>query len=76
MTMKRTSLHQFIYNSNVNIIMSARKEINENIDVNEPEYNEKYTTKFNKDNNNFNKRTNKDYNDTLNQQQDAINKTR
>jgi hypothetical protein len=59
--------------------MSARKEevkINENIDVNEPEFNEKYTTKFNKDNNNFNKRTtNKDYNDTLNQQQDAINKT-
>jgi len=58
--------------------MSTTKEvkINENIAVNKPEFNEKYTTKFNKDNNNFNKRTtNKDYNDTLNQQQDAINKT-
>ena len=50
--------------------MSARKEeikINENIAVNEP----KNTTKFNKDNNNFNERTN----NTLNQQQDVINKT-
>ncbi len=57
--------------------MSTRKEvkINENIDVNEPEFNEKYTTKFNKDNNNFNERTNRDYNNTLNQQQNAINKT-
>jgi hypothetical protein len=58
--------------------MSTRKQevkINENIAVNEPEFNEKYTTKFNKDNNNFNERTNRDYNDTLNQQQDAINKT-
>ncbi len=54
--------------------MSTRKQevkINENIAVNEPEFNEKYTTKFNKDNNNFNERTN----NTLNQQQDAINKT-
>ncbi len=54
--------------------MSARKEevkINENIAVNEPEFKEKYTTKFNKDNNNFNERIN----NTLNQQQDAINKT-
>jgi hypothetical protein len=53
--------------------MSAKKEvkINENIAVNEPEFNEKYTTKFNKDYNNFNERTN----NTLNQQQDAINKT-
>jgi hypothetical protein len=58
--------------------MSTRKQevkINENIAVNEPEFNEKYTTKFNKDNTNFNERTNRDYNDTLNQQQDAINKT-
>ncbi len=58
--------------------MSTRKQevkINENIAVNEPEFNEKYTTKFNKDNNNFNERTNRDYNNTLNQQQDAINKT-
>ena len=33
--------------------MSTRKQevkINENIAVNEPEFNEKYTTKFNKDN--------------------------
>ena len=56
--------------------MSTKEvKINENIAVNEPEFNEKYTTKFNKDNNNFNKRTNRGYNNTLNQQQDAINKT-
>ena len=50
--------------------MSASKEvikINENIAVNE----QKNTTKFDKENNNFNERTN----NTLNQQQDAINKT-
>ena len=49
--------------------MSAKENIkvNENIDVNEP----KNTTKFNKDNINFNERTN----NTLNQQQDVINKT-
>ena len=50
--------------------MSARKEeikTNENIAVNES----KNTTKFNNDNNNFNERTT----NTLNQQQDAINKT-
>ena len=50
--------------------MSARREeikVNENIAVNES----KNTTKFNKDNTNFNERTN----NTLNQQQDAINKT-
>jgi hypothetical protein len=50
--------------------MSTRKEeikVNENIAVNEP----KNTTKFNNDNNNFNERTN----NTLTQQQDAINKT-
>ena len=54
--------------------MSTRKEeikVNENIAVNEPKFNEKNTTKFNKDNNNFNERTNS----TLNQQQEAINKT-
>ena len=54
--------------------MSAKKEeikINENRAVNEPEFNEKNTTKFNKDNNNFNERTN----NTLTQQQEAINKT-
>ena len=54
--------------------MSTRKEeikVNEDIAVNEPKFNEKNTTKFNKDNNNFNERTN----NTLNQQQDAINKT-
>ena len=49
--------------------MSAKENIkvNENIAVNEP----KNTTKFNKDNINFNERTN----NTLNQQQDVINKT-
>ena len=53
--------------------MSTTKEakLNENIAVNEPDFNEKYTTKFNKDNNNFNERIN----NNLNQQQDAINKT-
>ena len=54
--------------------MSTRKEeikVNENIAVNEPKFNEKNTTKFNKDNNNYNERTT----NTLNQQQDAINKT-
>jgi hypothetical protein len=58
--------------------MSTRKQevkINENIAVNEPEFNDKNTTKFNKDNTNFDERTNIDYNDTLNQQQNAINKT-
>ena len=50
--------------------MSARREeikVNENIAVNES----KNTTKFNKGNNNINERTN----NTLNQQQGAINKT-
>ena len=50
--------------------MSTRKEeikVNETIAVNEP----KNTTKFSTDNNNFNERTN----NTLTQQQDAINKT-
>src|ERR687898_1220440 len=56
--------------------MSARKDeikvnVNENIAVNEPKFNEKNTTKFSTDNNNFNERTN----NALNQQQDAINKT-
>src|SRR5688572_16913712 len=54
--------------------MSTRKEeikVNEDIAVNEPKFNEKNTTKFNKDNANFNERTN----NTLTQQQDAINKT-
>jgi hypothetical protein len=54
--------------------MSTRKEeikINENIAVNEPKFNEKNTTKFNKDNNNFNERTN----NALTQQQDVINMT-
>ncbi len=57
--------------------MSTKEEIkrNENIAVNELEFNEKNTTKFNKDNKNFNERTNRDYNNTLNQQQDVINKT-
>jgi len=41
----------------------------------EEKINEKNTTKFSPDNNNFNERTNRDYNNTLNQQQDVINKT-
>jgi hypothetical protein len=45
------------------------------INENKSEFNEKYTTKFDKDNNNFNERINHEYNNTLNQQQDAIHKT-
>src|SRR5215203_2981903 len=53
--------------------MSTKEvKINENIDVNKPEFNEKYTTKFNKDNNN---NFNETINNNLNQQQDAINRT-
>jgi hypothetical protein len=57
--------------------MTTKEEIkrNENIAVNESEFNERNATKFNKDHSNFNERTNKDYNNTLNQQQDVINKT-
>jgi ethanolamine utilization protein EutA (predicted chaperonin) len=53
--------------------MSSKEniKINENIAVNEPKFNEKNTTKFNKDNNNFNERTTH----TLTQQQDVINMT-
>jgi hypothetical protein len=54
--------------------MSTRKDeikVNENIAVNEPKFNEKNTTKFNKDTNNFNERTN----NALTQQQDVINMT-
>jgi phage-related protein len=43
--------------------------------VKEEKLNEKNTTKFSTDNTNFNERTNIDYNNTLNQQHDAINKT-
>src|SRR5688572_24557606 len=49
--------------------MSTTKEAK--INENKSEFNEKYTTKFNKDNNNFDERIN----NNLNQQQDAINKT-
>jgi hypothetical protein len=54
--------------------MSARKDeikvnLNENKDVNEPQFNEKNTTKFSTNN------TNTNTNNTLNQQEDAINKT-
>jgi len=74
MTIKKTQIHKFIYLSNVYIYMSTRKEenkTNETIAVNEPNFYDKNTTKFSTDNNNFNERTN----NTLNQQQDAINKT-
>src|ERR687897_796321 len=49
--------------------MSTTKEAK--INENKPYFNERNTTKFNKENNNFNERIN----DNLNQQQDAINKT-
>src|SRR5215211_3745788 len=74
MTIHKSLIYEFIYLNKLYLYMSARKEeikIKENIAVNEP----KNTTKFDKDNNNFNERTNIDYNNTLNQQQDAINKT-
>ena len=52
--------------------MSAKEvKINENKSLNEPKFNEKNTTKFNRDYNNFNEQVN----NTLNQQQNAINKT-
>jgi len=77
MTIHWTTLHTFIYLSNVYITMTTKEEIKrtENIAVNEHEFNERNATKFNKDYSNFNERTNKDYNNTLNQQQDVINKT-
>jgi hypothetical protein len=53
--------------------MSTTKEAK--INENKSEFNEKYTTKFDKDNNNFNERINNEYNNTLNQQQDALHKT-
>jgi uncharacterized membrane protein YheB (UPF0754 family) len=61
------SLTSLIYLSNLFVNMSTKEDkINEkNID----------TTKFSTDNTNFNERTNIDYNNTLIQQQDAINKT-
>ncbi len=61
------SLTSLIYLSNLFVNMSTKEDkINEkNID----------TTKFSTDNTNFNERTNIDYNNTLNQQEDAINKT-
>ena len=61
--------------------MSAKKEeikTNENRDVNKPTFYDKNTTTYSTDNTNttnFNERINRDYNNTLNQQQDAINKT-
>jgi hypothetical protein len=61
------SLTSLIYLSNLFVNMSTKEDkINEkNTD----------TTKFSTDNTNFNERTNIDYNNTLNQQEDAINKT-
>ncbi|HEX2405826.1 MAG TPA: hypothetical protein VHJ38_01355, partial [Nitrososphaeraceae archaeon] len=65
------SLHFFIYPGNVFVNMSTKED-----KINETNTNR---TKFNTDNTNtstnFNERTNIDYNNTLNQQQDAINKT-
>ena len=65
----RISLPALIYLGNVSRNMSTKEDkINEtNVD----------RSKFNSDNTttNFSERTNRDYNNTLNQQQDAINKT-
>jgi len=54
----------YICSSLIYIYVSKRSKINE-----------KNTTKFSPDSTNFNERTNRDYNNTLNQQQDIINKT-
>jgi hypothetical protein len=62
-------LPNFKYISNIWLIMSSKEEI---------KINDKNTTKITTDNtntSNFSERTNRDYNNTLNQQQDAINKT-
>jgi hypothetical protein len=61
------SLTSLIYLSNLFVNMSTKED-----KINEKNIN---TTKFSTDNTNFNERTNIDYNNTLNQQQDAINKT-
>src|ERR687895_358272 len=52
----------FIYINNEDNVMSSKE-------------NEKNTAKFSTDSTNINERTNRDYNNTLNQQHDAINKT-
>jgi hypothetical protein len=69
MIMHYILLPNFKYISNIWLIMSSKEEI---------KINDKNTTKFPTDNTNttnFTERTNRDYNNTLNQQQDAINKT-
>jgi hypothetical protein len=81
--MHQSLIHNLIYLSNTYIYMSVKKEeikTNENIDVNKPNFYDKNTTKFSTENTNttpnFNERTiNRDYNNTLNQQQGARNKT-
>ena len=69
MIMHYILLPNFKYISNIWLIMSSKEEI---------KINDKNTTKITTDNTNtstFSERTNRDYNNTLNQQQDAINKT-
>ena len=69
MIMHYILLPNFKYISNIWLIMSSKEEI---------KINDKNTTKFTTDNtntSNFSEKTNIDYNNTLNQQQDAINKT-
>ena len=69
MIMQYILLPNFKYISIIWLIMSSKEEIKTN---------DKNTTKFTTDNtntSNFSERTNRDYNNTLNQQQDAINKT-
>ena len=51
MTIHKSLIHEFIYLNKLYLYMSARKEeikINENIAVNEPEFNEKNTTNLTK----------------------------
>ena len=62
MIMHQTLLFMFIYINNEGNTMSSKE-------------NEKNTAKFSTDSTSINERTNRDYNNTLNQQHDAINKT-
>ena len=68
---EQISLHFFIYPGNVFVNMSTKED-----KINETNTNRtKFNTNSTNTSTNFNERTNIDYNNTLNQQQDAINKT-
>ena len=66
---EQISLHFFIYPGNVFVNMSTKEDKINETNTNRTKFNTNSTST------NFNERTNIDYNNTLNQQQDAINKT-